>query len=105
MHNAPAAAEFDGMSQVQHLMIDKILNRIKRYARRVKNAADDDGVMCGIIMAQASQGLVAAPGHLRSSHEAVEEAKIEIVKNLVEIIVLSFGALNAFASAELADEL
>ena len=32
MHQAPAAAEFDGVPQVQHLMIDKILNGIERDA-------------------------------------------------------------------------
>ena len=99
MHDAPTAAELDGMTQVQHLMIDKILNGIARNARGIKNAAYDNSVMRGIIMAKAAQSFVAAPGHLRSSHEAVEETKIQLVKNLIEIIVLALGTLNALASA------
>ena len=105
MHQAPAAAQLDWMPQVQHFMIDEILNGIERNARGIEDAADDDGVMRGIIVAQATESLVAAPGHLRSSHQAVEEAKIQVVKNLVEIIVLALGTLNALASAQLADEL
>ena len=105
MHDAPAAAQLNRMTQMQHLVIDEIFDGIEGNASGIENAANDDGVMRGIIVAQAAESLVAAPCHLRPRHQAVEEAKIEIVKNLVEIIVLSFGALNAFASAELANEL
>jgi len=51
MHQPPAAAELHRMPQVQHLMIDKVLNGIKRDTRRIKNATDDDGVMRGIVVA------------------------------------------------------
>src|SRR5436305_8442287 len=93
------------MPQMKHLMIDKILNGIERNAGGIENAADDDGVVRRIIVAEAAQGLVAAPGHLRSSHEAMEKAEIQIVKNLIEIVVAALGTLNAFASAKLAYEL
>ncbi len=71
----------------------------------IEDAADDDGVVRGIIVAQAAESFVAAPGHLRSSHQAMEEAEIQVVKNLVEIVMLALGALDALASAHLADEL
>ena len=100
MHEAAAAAELDGMPQVQHLMIDEIFDGIERDARGIENAADDDGIVRGIIVAQAAESLVAAPGHLRPSHQAMEETEIQLVKNLVEIIVLAFGTLNALASAQ-----
>src|SRR5436305_13876131 len=61
--------------------------------------------MRGIIVSQTSQRLVAAPGQLRPRHEAMKETKIQIVKNLVEIIILALGTLNAFASTQLADKL
>lgn len=105
VHQTPATAELDGMPQVQHLMIDEIFDGIERDACGIENAADDDGVMRGIIVAQAAESLVAAPGHLWSSHKAVEKAEIQVVKNLVEIIVLPFGTLDALAPAKLADEL
>src|SRR4029077_14782939 len=85
MHETPAAAELDGMPQVQPFMIDEVLDGKGRDARRIEDAADDDGVVRGIIVAQAAERFVAAPGHLRSSHQAMEEAKIQVVKNLIEI--------------------
>jgi len=105
MHQPPAAAELHRMPQVQHLMIDKVLNGIKRDTRGIKDAADDDCVMRRIIVAKAAQGLIAAPCHLRTGHQAVEEAKIQVIENLVKIVVFALGTLNALASAQLADEL
>ena len=89
MHEAAAAAELDGMPQVQHLMIDEIFDGKRRDTRGIENAADDDGIVRGIIVAQAAESLVAAPGHLRPSHQAMKETEIQLVKNLVEIIVLA----------------
>ena len=91
MHETPVAAELYGMPQVQHLMIDEVLDGKGRDARGIEDAADDDGVVRGIIVAQAAESFAAAPGHLRSSHKAVEEAEIQVVKNLVEIVMLSLG--------------
>jgi len=105
MDKAPAAAQLDGVPQVEHLVVDQVFNGVERDAWGIENAADDDGVVRGIVMAQAAQSLVAAPCHLRSGHQAVEEAEIQIVKNLVEIVMFSQRTFNALASAQLAYEL
>src|SRR6476646_9553610 len=105
MHHATAAAELDGMPQVQHLVIDEILDGKGRDARGIENATDDDGVVRGIIVAQAAESLVAAPGHLRPGHQSVKKAEIQVVKNAFKIIVLAFWAIDSLAPAELADEL
>src|ERR1700743_2430719 len=102
MYQPATASQFNWMSQVQHFVIDQIVNGILRHAWAVKDTAYDNRVVCGIIMAKAAQRLAAAPGHLRSRHEAVEEAKIQVVKNLVKVVILAFGAFNVFASANLA---
>src|SRR5215467_1504459 len=68
MHHAPASAQLDRVTQVEHLVIDEIVNRIARHAGAVKDPADDDGVVRGIIVSQASQRAFAAPGHLWSRH-------------------------------------
>ena len=54
MHHSPAASQFHWMPKMQHFVVDKIFNRIPRDARAVKDAADDDGVMGGIIVPKAA---------------------------------------------------
>ena len=105
MHHSPAAAELDGMPQMQHFMIDEVLDGKEGDARRIENAADDNGVVRWIVMAEHAERFVAAPGHLRPGHQAVKKTGIQIVKNLVKIVVPAFGIFNALAPAKLADEL
>src|SRR5689334_7509902 len=49
--------------------------------------------------------MVAAPCHLWARHQTVKEAQVQVIKNLVKVIMLSFRALNAFAPAHLADQM
>src|ERR1051326_4710138 len=104
MNHASASAQLDRMPQVQHFVVNQIFNRVSRHVRAVENAADDDGVVRRVVMAQAAQGVLAAPGHLRTRHQAVKEAQVQLVENLIEIVVLAFGTFNALASAKLADK-
>ena len=105
MHQPPAAAQLYRMPQVQHFMIDEIFNRVTRHPGPIENAADDDGIVRGIVMSQAAQRVVAAPCHLWPRHQAVKEAQVQVFKNLVKVIVLALWALNALAPAHLADEM
>src|SRR6266852_4086998 len=70
----------------------------------IEDAADDDGVVCRVIVAEAAAGMVLAPGELRAAHESVEEATVEVVENFFQMIVMAAGRANVFASAHLADE-
>src|SRR5712692_9129254 len=70
----------------------------------IEDAADDDGVVCRVIVAEAAAGMVLAPGELRAAHESVEEATVEVVENFFQMIVVAAGRANVFASAHLADE-
>lgn len=105
MHQPPAAAQLYRMPQVQHFVIDEILDRIERHAGAVKNAAHDDGIVRGVVMSQTAQRVAAAPCHLRARHQAMKEAQVQVVKNLVKVVILSLWALNAFAPAHLADQM
>lgn len=104
--NAPAAAaQFDGMFQVKHLMVDEILDRVLRHARVVENLADDDSIVSGIIVAERIARVHAAPRHLRTREQAIEEARVEVVKDGVEVIAVSLGADDLLAAAHLANEM
>ena len=87
---------------MQHLVKQDVLDDVARDSGMVEDAADDNRVVGGIIVAQAIAGVVAAPGELGASHQAVEEAVIEVLEKLVEIEIVSTGGVDVFASTHLA---
>jgi hypothetical protein len=104
MHAPSAPPQFDRVLQVQHLVEQDVFDGVAGHARVVEDAADDDGVVRGIVVAEAAAGVVLAPGELRTSHESVEEAAVEIVENFFQMVVVAAGGADVFASAHLADE-
>src|SRR5262249_17715167 len=70
-----------------------------------EDAAHDDRVVRGIVVSQAVARMVAAPGHLRASHQPVKESGVQIVKDLFQVVMQTFGAAEALAAARLADEM
>jgi len=89
---------------MQHLVEEDVFDGVARHARVVKDAADDDGVMRRVVVAEAAAGVGLAPGKLRSSHEPVKEAAVEVVEDFFEMIVVSAGGADLLASSHLADE-
>src|SRR6185503_19521509 len=62
-------------------------------------------VVRGIIMPeQAARGML-APGELRAAHESVEEALIERLENLVQIVMKPLRGGNSLAASHLANAL
>src|SRR5947209_2186790 len=104
MYTPAAAAQFHRMPEVQHFMVDQILHSIPGHLGAVKNAADHDGVVRRIIMAKAQAGTVAAPGHLRTRHQTMEEAGIQVFEYLLQVVMRAPGPKNAFAPTHLPDQ-
>lgn len=104
MHASPAASELDGVLQVEHFVEEDVFDSIERDAWVVEYAADDDGVVCGVVMAEAAAGVVLAPGELRASQESVEEAAVQVVEDFFQVVVVALGGADVLASAHLADE-
>lgn len=100
-----AASGFDPdrMLQMQHLVIKQVFDRASRSIGPVEDPADDDGVMGGVVVAKHAPGMMSAPGEYRLSEQAVEEARIQRIEDLVEIEVMSDGGQDAFAPAGLPD--
>src|ERR1700690_311902 len=48
--------------------------------------------------------MILAPGELRPPHESVEEAAVEVVEDLFQMVVVSAGRVDMLASANLPDE-
>src|ERR1700692_2218986 len=79
VHAAAAAPQLDRMLQVQHLVEQYVFDRIARYAGMVKNAANHDGIVRWIIVAEAAARMVPAPSKLRASHKSVKKSPVEVV--------------------------
>src|ERR1700746_715533 len=61
VHATPRTAEPDRMPKVQHLVIDDVLHHVAGNRGVVKDAADDDGIVGGIVMPEQVPGAGLAP--------------------------------------------
>src|SRR5262249_28318290 len=76
MEAAATPAQLHGMFQVQHFVVDDVLQRVTRNAAVIEDATDHDGIVRGIKVAEAVQGAAAAPGQLRAGEKSPEETGI-----------------------------
>src|ERR1700720_1254965 len=70
----------------------------------IEDAADDDGIVGRIVVAETAAGMVLAPCKLRAAHESVEKAAVEVVEDFFQMIVVASGGADVLASAHLAHE-
>jgi len=104
MHAAAAATQFHGMLQVQHLVIDDVFHGVRGNSRVIEYTAHDDGIVGGIVMAEAVAGVVAAPCHLGSGQQAVEESRVQVLENIFQIVGSTLCTFDSFTPAHLSDE-
>lgn len=104
VHTPPAATKPDWMLQMKHFVENDVFDGIARDSRVVEDTAYDDGIVGGVVVAEAVAGVFSAPGELRASHQAVEEAAVEVVKDFFQMVVAAASRVDMFASAHLADE-
>jgi len=85
-------------------VVEDVLDHVARDARVVEDSADDDGVVGWVVVPEAVAGVVAAPGELGASHEAMEKAAVEVVEEVFEVVVVSAGGTDLLASSHLPHE-
>ena len=102
---AAASFDADGVLEVEHLVVEEVFDGAAGGVGAVKDAADDDGVVGGVVVAEHAAGVVVGPGEGGPAEESVEEAGVEGLEDLVEIVVAAVGGGDAFAPAGLADVL
>ena len=88
---------------MEHLVVDEVFDSDAGCVGAVEDAADDDGVVCGVVVAQHAACVVSAPGEDRAAEKAVEETRIKRVEDFVEIEAMTLVSENALASASLAN--
>ena len=88
-----AAARFhpDRMFEMKHLVVQQILDGAARSVGTIEDAADDDGVVGSVVVAEHTTRVVGAPGECRAAEQTVKEAHIERVEDLVEIVVVAMS--------------
>jgi hypothetical protein len=59
---AATGFDADGVFEVQHLVVEEVLDRAARGVGTVEDAADDDGVVRGVVVAEHAACVVGGPG-------------------------------------------
>jgi hypothetical protein len=73
---AAAAAELHRMLEVEHFVIDHIFQGIKWNREMVEYTADDDGIVCRVIVAEDAPGTSLTPAHSRAREQTMEKTNI-----------------------------
>jgi hypothetical protein len=94
-----------GVLEVEHLVVEQVLDGVARAGGAVEDAADDDGVVGGVVVAEHALGVVLAPGELGRPSSPPKKREVQRVEDLFEIVEAAFGAGEALAAAGVADEL
>jgi hypothetical protein len=102
---ATEAAHLDGMLEVEHLVVEQVLEGVAGAGGAVEDLADDDGVVGGVVVAEGALGVVLAPGEVGPAEQAAEETSVEIVEDFFEMEEAAVGAGDSLCAAGVADEL
>src|ERR1700744_4171130 len=84
---------------MQHLVVEKIFDRIAWTRRPVEDFAYDDRVVGRVVMSQQSPRVALAPCQFRPAEQPSEEPHIQRVENFLKVVVAPFRSGVAFAPA------
>ena len=105
VHASPAPTQSYRMLQMQHLVVDDVLQHVARHLGMIEYAADDDRVVRRIVVAQDAARLRLAPAHARPRHQPVKEARVQLFKHHVQIVEMTACRAQQLASANLTHEM
>ncbi len=106
MDAAAQAAHTHGMLEVEHLVEEQVFDGVAGAGGAIEDAADDDGVVGGIVVAQRAAcawcSLQVSSGRPMSPPK---KRGVERVENFFEVVEAAFGTEEALAATGAADEL
>ena len=105
MDAAPAGFDADGMLEVEHFVVEKVLDSATGSVGTVEDARDDDRVMGGVVVSEHAASVMGAPSERGTAEEAVEEAGVERLEDFIEVVVVADRCGEAFAAPGLTDML
>jgi hypothetical protein len=103
VNTAATSFDADRMLEVKHLVVEEVLDGAAGCIGAVEDAADDDGVVGGVVVAKHATGMVSRPGESGSAEQTMEEADVERLEDFVEVVMMAGGSGEALAPASLAD--
>jgi len=74
---AAQAAHADWMLEMKHFVVEQVFDCVSGAGGAVEDAAHDDGVVSGVVMAERTLGVVFAPGEFGATEQSAEEARVE----------------------------
>ena len=77
MDAAAASFDPDWVLEVEHLVVEEVLDGAARGVGTIEDAGDDDGVVGGVVVAEHAAGVVGAPGKDGAAEESMEETGVE----------------------------
>ena len=104
MDAAAAGFDADRVLEVEHLVVEEVLDGAAGGVGTVEDAADDDGVVGSVVVAEGTLGVMLAPCEVGAAEQSAEEAHVERVEDLIEIKEAALRAKVALAAACGADE-
>lgn len=104
MNAASEAMHLDRMLEVKHLVVEEVLNRVTRAGGTVEDAAYDDGVVCGVVVAKGAASHAFAPSEFGTAEHSMKKADVERIEDFFEVIEVALWAGVALATAGVADE-
>src|SRR5256885_13980056 len=92
------------MLQMQHFMEHDVFDHKPWNPGMIENAADHDGVVRWVIVAETVAGVSAAPGELWTPHQPVEEAAVSGFEEFFPMGVVGGGGGGFLSSAGVAGQ-
>lgn len=103
MNLTAAVFKLGGVENVEHFVKHDVLHGEAGGIGAVEKAAEDDGLVGRVPVAEVGSGGGAAPGEGNSGDRAVEVAGVNVVEELLEVVVIAGGAAGVFAAVGLAE--
>src|SRR4051794_1163494 len=103
VYASPSSLDANGMFEVKHLVVEQVFYGRTRGIWSIEDAADDDGVVGGVVVTEHTAGVMSAPGKDGTPEQTMEEAYIERLEDLIKVEVMPLWGENAFPAPGLTD--
>src|SRR5262249_56793426 len=88
---AAAAVQLDRMPQMQHLVVDDVVDGIAGDCGVIEDAADHDGIVRRVVVPEQVTSSAVTPAHAGAGLHSSEETAVEVLEDGVQVVDSSLG--------------